>query len=181
MSILLDACHGSLQPQLKPQQRGNSLLIVCKFNSTCRDGVKEEPVKPREVSVYLRGKICVSGRHQQDSYTNSRTGQATAISVTPLGWWLRPLQRGGPCFHQHYFSTPVSGLCYQPAQRQALWVLAWSRSPSIMLLLGNSLPGRELYPRAPHQPGRIQHPVWVSAQFRANLQPCRMEEMDTSE
>lgn len=30
------------------------LLIICKFNSTHRDGVEEEPVKPREVSVYLK-------------------------------------------------------------------------------------------------------------------------------
>lgn len=73
-SLLLDACPGSLQPQLKAQRR-HSLLIICKFNATRRDGVKEEPVKPGEVSVYLKGKTGVSGRHYQDSYKQQQQGK----------------------------------------------------------------------------------------------------------
>lgn len=92
MSILLDACHSSLLPQLKPQQSGNSLLIICKFNSTCRDGVKEEPVKPREVSVYLKGKISVSGRRQQNAYTNSSSSKGAGhYHSSNIPWLLAAL------------------------------------------------------------------------------------------
>lgn len=181
MSILLEACHGSLQPQLKSQQRGNSLLIVCKFNSTCRDGVKEEPVKPREVSVYLRGKICVSGRHQQDSYTNSSNG-AGHCHPSNIPWLLAVLSAVSwsmfpPALFFLSCFRPILSACSGAGSLGACMV----KVSRYHAAAGNSLPGRELYPRAPHQPGRIQHPVWVSAQFSANSQPCRMEETDTSE
>lgn len=142
MSILLDACHGSLQPQLKPQQRGNSLLIICKFNSTCRDGVKEEPVKPREVSVYLRGKICVSGRRQQDIYTNSSNREGYCLPSN-IPWLLTALsalraESVFPSLHLLPFLTPVS-IFLKQAPHMALVLL-------IVLMLPGAALSAALYP-----------------------------------
>ena len=52
-----------------------SLFVICKFNSTACNGVEEEPVKAREVSVYLnktesvfrRAKIAVQ-KEKAESY-----------------------------------------------------------------------------------------------------------------
>lgn len=170
MSILIDACHGSLQPQLKPQQRGNSLLIVCKFYSTCRDGVKEEPVKSREVSVYLRGKMCISGRHQQASDTNSTNRAGHCHPVTVSGCW--------PCSS----ITPVSTSTIFPPLFHT-YLTSLLRSRPCGCLHGQSLPGitqhcwqfflEELYPRAPHQLGCTRGLHWAPAQFRASSLPRR--------
>ena len=61
-----------------------SLFIICKLNSTACDGIKEEPVKPREVSIDLEA----THRQQGENQSLHPRGGVTPAS-NQADWWAQ--------------------------------------------------------------------------------------------
>ena len=61
-----------------------SLFIICKLNSTACDGIKEEPVKPREVSIDLEV-TCWQGENQ----LLHRCGAGVTPASNQADWWTQ--------------------------------------------------------------------------------------------